>query len=329
MSPLSRPGLVSVIIPLFNQTHQLRSAVDSVLAQHYRPLEIIFVDTGATGQAETILGELAGRHSIIRCVRQAHSTEGGVMETGRLNARGDYVQFLQAHETLCPGKLEWQVAALSEQPESDVAYGITHQLLDGMDTDTPSKAHPVGVTHMRHSAMFPLMLHERWWSTSTPLYRRRVLDQTGSISDNAHYSSWECDARIASMGGRLAFVNEVVSLVRGAVEVQSADAVPTNHSKMSSWVLAQARVLDYAKHYMTLESRNTSFEQSDWQRFSGNAFSAGRRCAVAGWTTEARALLSLSIKALGKQTMQHRLFFRLVRWFGWRRAAKMLNSASR
>lgn len=40
--------LISVIIPLYNHAHTLASSLDSLLAQDYRPLEVIVVDDGST-----------------------------------------------------------------------------------------------------------------------------------------------------------------------------------------------------------------------------------------------------------------------------------------
>ena len=43
-----RPRLVSTVIPVYNRAAMLREAVESVLAQTYRPIEIIISDDGST-----------------------------------------------------------------------------------------------------------------------------------------------------------------------------------------------------------------------------------------------------------------------------------------
>ena len=65
----SAPPLVSVVIPTYNRAELVQEAADSVLAQSYRPLELIVVDDGST---DTTAAALA-RRPALRTLRQEHT----------------------------------------------------------------------------------------------------------------------------------------------------------------------------------------------------------------------------------------------------------------
>lgn len=107
------PGLVSTIIPVFNRPVQLSEAVQSVLDQDYRPIEIIIVDDGSTD--ETLATAQALERSQADIVRVMSKTNGGpglAREHGRQQAHGEFIQYLDSDDVLLPGKFSVQVAAL-------------------------------------------------------------------------------------------------------------------------------------------------------------------------------------------------------------------------
>src|ERR1700730_16934030 len=92
-----RPSLVSVIIPVYNRAAMLREAVDSVLAQTYRPIEIVIVDDGSTDDTAAVADEMASRHSgIIRVIHQRNAGVGHAREAGRQAAEGEFIQYLDS-----------------------------------------------------------------------------------------------------------------------------------------------------------------------------------------------------------------------------------------
>ena len=103
----SRP-LVSVVIPTYNRARLVQEAVASVLAQSYRPLELIVVDDGST---DATGAALAGRPEV-RVLSQPHTgMPGQVRNAGVRLARGEYLAFLDSDDLWQPPKLERQVAA--------------------------------------------------------------------------------------------------------------------------------------------------------------------------------------------------------------------------
>ena len=167
--------LVTTIIPVYNRPAMLAEAVGSVLAQTYRPIEIIIVDDGSTDDTPAVAAALAAKHPEIRVIRQENRGVGPARDAGRRAARGELIQHLDSDDILLPRKFELQVAGLQAHPECGASYCWTRtRLLDGTYEPLPAKR-----TGERIEAMFPAMLEQRWWHTPTPLYRASLIQRAG------------------------------------------------------------------------------------------------------------------------------------------------------
>lgn len=105
--------LVSVILPTRDRVDMLSRAVDSVLAQSERDLELIVVDDASTDGTASYLAALAARDARARSIRNA--TPGGgpaARNTGMAQARGDWIAFIDDDDEWLPKKLERQLATL-------------------------------------------------------------------------------------------------------------------------------------------------------------------------------------------------------------------------
>ena len=160
----------------------LVTAVQSVLQQTYRPIEIIIVDDGSIDDTAHVGDKLAQQYpgSVI-CLRQENTGPGPAREKGRCAARGEFIQYLDSDDRLLPNKFSDQVGALRTHPDRGIAYGISRLV----DTNGNVLAEPFKWTGRQISQLFPSLLVDRWWCTHSPLYRRSVCDLAGSWTDSA------------------------------------------------------------------------------------------------------------------------------------------------
>jgi glycosyltransferase involved in cell wall biosynthesis len=112
-------GLISVMIGVYNAAPYLGEAIESVLAQDYRPLELIVVDDGSTDGS----GDVARRYPEARVVRQENAGNGAARNRAVEEASGDLFAFLDADDRFAPGKLRVQAAALDADPGLDMVFG--------------------------------------------------------------------------------------------------------------------------------------------------------------------------------------------------------------
>lgn len=120
---MEQNSLVSVIIPVLNGEAYIVPAIESVLAQDYRPIEIVVVDGGSTDR--TI--EVVNRYPDVRVSVDPTSGAAAGRARGVTEARGRYLAFLDADDLWLPRKLTVQVTALTLDPTLDMVFGYVQQ----------------------------------------------------------------------------------------------------------------------------------------------------------------------------------------------------------
>jgi hypothetical protein len=307
-------GMVSTIIPVYNRPRQLTEAVASVLAQDHRPLEVIVVDDGSTDNQTLIAAHAIAdaEPELVRVVSQRNAGPGMAREHGRRLARGEFIQYLDSDDVLLPGKFTAQVAALRADPEAAVAYGIT-LLRDehGRLHETPHRE-----SGMRHDRMFPRFLNQRWWNTSTPLYRAAACAEAGPWTDLRLEEDWEYDCRIASRGGKLAWVPVPVSEHRNHAGPRLCVGDGLDPVRLAMRAQAQSMIWGHAKR---ADLPRTA--PSDVATFARSLFLLSRQCGAAGLDADAARLLALAGEAAASVNVAFRdlaVYRSLARWLGHR-----------
>ncbi|MFA0889551.1 MAG: glycosyltransferase family 2 protein [Synergistales bacterium] len=169
------PLKISVVIPMFNAEGTIQVPLRSLCAQTLPPdlLELVLVDDGSTdasvSRAERLLEGVSFRWRLLRKAR------GGVSlarNRGIAEARGEYVFFLDADDSLPRDFLETVLEGL-ESKRADLAWiwKITNP------AEAPaSNRHPMG---LHHEGMKCLEAFLREPKNAQIMVRRSFLDATG------------------------------------------------------------------------------------------------------------------------------------------------------
>jgi glycosyltransferase involved in cell wall biosynthesis len=115
--------LISVVMPCFNADPFLGAAIESVLSQDYRPLELIVVDDGST-DASRAVARMFGSEIVL--VEQQNQGAAAARNVGIERASGAYVAFCDADDLWPAGSLAIRMQVLWDQPQIDYVYGLVH-----------------------------------------------------------------------------------------------------------------------------------------------------------------------------------------------------------
>jgi len=311
------PGLVSTIIPVYNRAGMLREAIASVLAQTYRPIEIIIVDDGSTDDTVQVADKLARTHpQELSVIHQSNSGPGFSREVGRQAALGEFIQYLDSDDLLLPEKFENQVAGLRAHPECGVAYGKTlYRHGDGSAEPGPWKG-----SGRKVETMFPSFLLSRWWDTPTPLYRAGVCDEAGPWTDLKLEEDWEYDCRVASLGVCLHYCDEFVAEVRDHDEGRLCKGEALDPVRMRERARAHRLILSHALR------AGIDCDSREMQHFARELFLLSRQCGAAGLAAESKELFELAREASGEargKGWDFKLYEFLASIASWTRVGKM------
>ena len=311
--------MVSTILPVYNRPDMLREAVASVLAQSYRPIEIIISDDGSTDGAGAAADELAGKHpEEIRAVHNRNQGAGPAREAGRRIARGEFVQYLDSDDLLWPRKFELQVNVLRQNPKIGAVYGHIRLCRDG--EEPCSKPHKWSGREIRH--LFPALLVDRWWNTDCPLWRRDVCDRIGPWSDLRYSQDWEYDARAGALGIELGYVPEFVCDQR-----HHAGPRQTGHGK---WLEPDRRVDFFRTLHDCALKAGVAEDAAEMMHFSRWVFAQARQCGELGHSQAADDLFSLArASAQNRNSMEFRMFAIVSKIFGWKLLGRLTSSVER
>lgn len=111
--------LVTALINTYNYGRYLPFAINSVLNQTYRDIEIVVVDDGSTDHTREVLAQYGDR---IRVIRTENGGQGHTFNVGIPQARGELIMLLDADDTWLPAKVERMVAFAAQQPQATLLY---------------------------------------------------------------------------------------------------------------------------------------------------------------------------------------------------------------
>lgn len=117
-----RPPTASIIMTNYNHARFLPVALQAILSQNWRPLEVLVIDDGSTDNSLEVIQQFAEQDSIIRLIRNdrnrgiAYSCNRGVAL-----ASGEYLLFTAADDYIMPSFLERSLSLLGQYPEAGLS----------------------------------------------------------------------------------------------------------------------------------------------------------------------------------------------------------------
>lgn len=111
---------ISVIIPVYNtEESYLRTGIYSAISQDLDDIEILLIDNGSDEKTVNILKDFEKKTSRIRLLYEPEGRQGKARNTGIMNAKGEYLYFLDSDDLLKPEALS-SLYAIAKDNDLDI-----------------------------------------------------------------------------------------------------------------------------------------------------------------------------------------------------------------
>ncbi len=110
--------LVTVLVPVYNAEKYLSQALESIINQTYKNLEILIINDGSTDNSHNIILEFAARDKRIKYITQKNQGVARTLRLGVEQAQGLLIRRHDADDMSLPHAIEEQVSFLLSHPEA-------------------------------------------------------------------------------------------------------------------------------------------------------------------------------------------------------------------
>lgn len=212
MSAASGDILVSVIVPTFRRADRLPVALDSLLAQDHRAIEVVIANDNVPGSewdeaTQGLIARYEAADPRIRSVHTSGATGGGAARNlACAGARGEYLAFLDDDDEFLPDKVSTQLAFMLERDLDmswqDVSwYDESGRLVEHRRLDHCRDFSREGL--LRAHLLTPIS------PTSIYMLKKSLFERTEGFGEVATGQDWWLMLRCIEAGARIGYMPEV------------------------------------------------------------------------------------------------------------------------
>jgi glycosyltransferase involved in cell wall biosynthesis len=182
--------LVSIIVRTKDRPKLLNKALQSIVVQTYRPVEVVLVNDGGCDldieELKGFLGDIALNY--IRLEKNTGRAHAG--NVGIENAKGHYIGFLDDDDEFYPEHVMTLVSFLSNQSHYKVAYTNTEMIFNEFSTEKTRMA-DVKKNIFSKDFSYNALLFSNYIPFNSIIFYREILDSTTWLDETLDlYEDW-------------------------------------------------------------------------------------------------------------------------------------------
>jgi len=175
--------MISVIIPLYNAENTILAALDSVKNQEGDfVFEILVINDGSTDKSAEKVQQFIDENPQlkIQLIQQDNKGVSSARNRGLRLAKGEFIAFLDADDVWLPHKTKVMMKVLTENPEIDFLVALRN-------SERIWFPYKINYKNLAKITLNKLLFRIEG-QTSTAIFKRKILINTGLFNENQKYS---------------------------------------------------------------------------------------------------------------------------------------------
>ena len=225
---------VTIIIPVYNRANVVPATLESIVAQNYRPLQVVLVDNYSTDNTlevlETFKKEHPGDGFNVVITREEHHTAGAARNRGFEHATGEWVLFFDSDDLMEEGLVSSYVKVIEKakakgQPLDLISAKSTLVFPDGSQRPAPFHKRDLFAQHILHAQL----------ATQRYAVRREFFAATDGWNINLPgWNDWELGMRLLLARPHVAYLGGKSRVI---INHNGADSITGTefHSRHGQW----------------------------------------------------------------------------------------------
>lgn len=168
--------LISIVIPAYNAEKTIQRAIDSLLKQTYKNIEVIVINDGSHDRTAAVCAEIEQTDTRVKLVSINNAGVSNARNVGIDNCHGEYIAFLDADDYVEPGFIEAFAFNINENVDL-VCSGYKVRAEDGKylfeqtveAVELPKKEAYRGIEALQNAKSFNVL-----WNK---MFRKAIIDE--------------------------------------------------------------------------------------------------------------------------------------------------------
>ncbi len=202
--------MISVVIPVYNRSWQLRRALKSLAEQTYQKFEVVVCDDGSSEDVASVVAEY--RNCLVIILVRINNSGGPARPRNIAinNSQGNWIAFLDSDDWWDKQRIE--VVASSLNDSVDLLYHSL-RLVDRRNRSVRRGVKNIVGFPMKGNPLRHMALYGNPIPASAAVVRRSMLESIGGICEDPNliaFEDFDTWLRLAECGARVTYINAIL-----------------------------------------------------------------------------------------------------------------------